>query len=71
MRQLLSEIKTMTELRKVLMRRDDETKAARNERFIIARELYDAGVDPEDILMNEFGLEPDYLEDLLIEMEVI
>ena len=52
-------------LKQVLMRRDklssDEADAAIAE----AKELVAAGEDPEEVLYDEFGLEPDYVFDLL------
>lgn len=55
----------METLKQVLMRRDklssDEADAAIEE----AKALVAEGFDPEDILHDEFGLEPDYVFDLL------
>ena len=55
----------METLKQVLMHRDklssDEADAAIEE----AKELVAAGEDPEEVLLDEFGLEPDYVFDLL------
>ena len=55
----------MTELQKILMERDgfsyEEARRAVKE----ARERVYAGEDPEELLYEEFGLEPDYMEDLV------
>lgn len=49
----------------VLIRRDglcaDDAKAALDE----ARRRVAAGEDPDEVLLEEFGLEPDYIFDLL------
>lgn len=49
----------------VLMRRDGLTKSEAQELIDEARELVAEGESPERILRVEFGLEPDYIFDLL------
>ena len=57
----------MKSLLKVLMRRDGLSKAEAEERIEEARNfVLDEGMDPEDVLASEFGLEPDYVFDLLL-----
>lgn len=55
----------MSELTKVLMERDgiDETEA--KELIDNAKQRVEDGEDPEEVLYDEFGLEPDYVFDLL------
>lgn len=53
-------------LKKVIMRRDDLTSAEADEMIEDAREQVLAGEDPEEVLMNDFGLEPDYVLDILL-----
>jgi len=50
---------------KILMRRDDMSREEAYEALQEARERLEEGEDPEEILLEEFGLEPDYLFDLL------
>jgi len=56
-------------IKSVLMKRDNMSEHEANEAINEARDqLYDmlaAGEDPYYICEYEFGLEPDYLEDLL------
>ena len=52
-------------LREVLMRRDGLTRCEANEAIAEAKERVLAGEDPEEVLAEEFGLEPDYIYDLL------
>jgi hypothetical protein len=49
----------------VLMRRDGLTRSEAQELIDEARELVAEGESPERILRVEFGLEPDYIFDLL------
>lgn len=49
----------------VLMRRDGLTKSEAQELIDEARELVAEGENPEEILRVDFGLEPDYIFDLL------
>lgn len=56
----------MTELVKVLMERDGMTLEDAMEAVANARKLVvDEYADPEEVLLEEFGLEPDYIFDLL------
>lgn len=55
----------MSELIRVLMRRDGLTRAEAAELIADARARVIDGEDPEEILHDEFGLEPDYVFDLL------
>jgi hypothetical protein len=53
-------------LKEVLMSRDNMTEEEADEAIKDARDqILNEGTDPEEVLMNEFGLEPDYTEDLL------
>ena len=56
----------LTGLHRVLMRRDKMSAEEADEQIREARErVLEDGEDPEDILHDEFGLEPDYVFDLL------
>lgn len=52
-------------LKGVLMRRDGLTMAEAAEAIEDAAQLVREGADPEEVLAAEFGLEPDYVFDLL------
>lgn len=49
----------------VLMKRDGMTRDEAQELIDEARELVAEGENPEEILRVDFGLEPDYIFDLL------
>jgi hypothetical protein len=49
----------------VLMRRDGMSRSEAQELIDEARELVAEGENPEEILRVDFGLEPDYIFDLL------
>jgi len=53
------------DLKKVLMTRDGLSELEALNLIDEARELVMCGEDPEELLFNEFGLEPDYIFDLL------
>jgi hypothetical protein len=55
----------MKTLKEVLMERDDLSSDEADELIKEAREQVYNGEDPEEVLFNEFGLEPDYVMDLL------
>jgi hypothetical protein len=55
----------METLKQVLMRRDKLSSDEADELIAEAKELVLAGEDPEEVLQDEFGLEPDYVFDLL------
>ena len=56
-----------TGLVKVLMRRDSMTRQEAEEAVSEARErVMEQAIDPEELLYEEFGLEPDYIFDLLL-----
>lgn len=55
----------METLKQVIMRRDALTARAADEWIEEARIAIRNGADPEEILIEDFGLEPDYLFDLL------
>ena len=55
----------MESLLEVLMRRDGMTEDEATEAIAEAASRVEAGDDPEDVLQEEFGLEPDYVIDLL------
>jgi len=50
-------------IREVLRRRDNMGEADIDELLAEAREEILAGADPEEVLAETFGLEPDYLFD--------
>ena len=54
----------MRNLKQVIMEHDELTSEEADEMIAEAREAILSGEDPEEVLMNDFGLEPDYLEDL-------
>ena len=60
----------MTDLKKVLMERDEITGEEADEQISNAydelMERIGNGEDGSDFMMEEFGLEPDYLEDLIL-----
>jgi hypothetical protein len=55
----------MYSIKKVIMRRDELTEAEADELIAEAREQVANGENPERVLRIEFGLEPDYVFDLL------
>ena len=55
----------MSELRDILMKRDGLTFDQATQQVKDARDRVAEGEDPEEILHEEFGLEPDYVMDLL------
>lgn len=55
----------MESLKQVLMRRDGCSSAEAVALIQEARERVYEGEDPEEVLQEEFGLEPDYIFDLL------
>lgn len=55
----------MTELVSILMNRDGLDRSEAEEWVSEARERVMEGENPEEILHEEFGLEPDYLFDLI------
>ena len=55
----------MSELKKVLMQRDCMTSKEADEVIADAKQRVWDGENPEEILLDEFGLEPDYIFDLI------
>ena len=55
----------MKTLKEVLMSRDGLSTTEADEQIDAAREEVMEGYDPEEILRENFGLEPDYVFDLL------
>ena len=55
----------MNELVEILINRDGMTRDEAQELVDEARSMVAAGFDPEELLYDEFGLEPDYLFSLL------
>ncbi len=55
----------MSELKKVLMDRDNLSEEEADDRINEAAEQMIHGRNPEEILYEEFGLEPDYVFDLI------
>lgn len=57
----------MTEsLKQVIMRRDNMSSEEADELIKEAREAINDGEDPEEVLAEMLGLEPDYIFDLLL-----
>ena len=52
-------------IKHVLMLRDGLTDQEAQELIDEAREMVAEGADPEDVLYDDFGLEPDFIWDLL------
>ena len=52
-------------LKEVLMRRDNLSSDEADDLITDAREEIEDGADPEEVLAQNFGLEPDYIFDLL------
>lgn len=55
----------METLKQILMRRDGMSADEAQEMINEARERVEEGEDPEEILHYDFGLEPDYIWELL------
>ncbi len=55
----------MSDLKRTIMLRDDLTSEEADEMIRDARNRVLDGEDPEEILLEDFGLEPDYIFDLL------
>lgn len=55
----------MSTLLNILMRRDGMAKDEAQELINEARERVAQGADPEEVLHDDFGLEPDYVFELL------
>ena len=55
----------MSELKNVLMRRDGMSSREADNAIDDAKQRVFDGEDPEEVLADEFGLEPDYIFDLL------
>ncbi len=58
-------MKTTNEIVRILMKRDGMERDDAEDLLRDAREAVEEGEDPEEVLADWFGLEPDYLEDLL------
>ena len=52
-------------IKRILIERDGMSEEEAEELLAEARELVLNGADPEEILLSDFGLEPDYVFDLL------
>lgn len=55
----------MNHLRDVLIERDRMTEEEANAAIAEARREVRAGADPDDVLQDTFGLEPDYVFDII------
>ena len=55
----------METLKAVIMRRDGLSEEEADDEIAAAKEAVAEGEDPEQVLENYFGLEPDYVFDLL------
>jgi hypothetical protein len=62
---LLNGGSNMESILEVLMRRDGLTKDEAQERIDEAKQMVLDGDDPEEVVHYEFGLEPDYIFDIL------
>ena len=58
-------MKTTNEIVRILMRRDGMERDEAEDLLRDARAAVEEGEDPEDVLADWFGLEPDYVFDLL------
>ena len=58
-------MKTTNEIVRILMRRDGMERDDAEDLLQDARAVVEEGEDPEDVLADWFGLEPDYVFDLL------
>ncbi len=61
----------MNTLLQVLMDRDGLTKQEATTIIQGAQNLVREGADPEEVLLDEFGLEPDYVFDLIENMHEV
>jgi methanogenic corrinoid protein MtbC1 len=52
-------------IREILMERDQMTEREADEAIEWARYEVEKGADPAEVLEDEFGLEPDYVFDLM------
>ena len=52
-------------LKEILMRRDSLSDAEAQDLIDAARQAVAEGADPEEVLHDEFGLEPDYFWELI------
>lgn len=55
----------MSELKQIIMERDELTSEQADELIEDARQRVLEGEDPAEVLEEEFGLEPDYFWDLI------
>lgn len=55
----------MNKIVEILMRRDNMSLVEANKALRDARAMVNEGYDPEEVLHDEFGLEPDYIFDLI------
>ena len=58
-------MKTTNEIVRILMRRDGMERDEAEDLLRDARAVVEEGEDPEDVLADWFGLEPDYVYDLI------
>ena len=60
----------MNRIVKVLMDRDGLSEEEARELFkstsVMIAEALEDGMDPDEVLMDELGLEPDYMDDILM-----
>lgn len=55
----------MEKLIQILMRRDGLSRQEAKELILLCRQMVDEGADPEEVLHDELGLEPDFIFDLI------
>ena len=56
----------MNTIVRILMTRDKMSRPEAEELLEQCREMVNDGENPEDVLLDELGLEPDYIFDLLV-----
>ena len=55
----------MSQLKKILMRRDELSSQEADDLIADMKRQVMSGIDPEEVLYNEVGLEPDYIFDIM------
>lgn len=58
-------MKAISELKAIIMRRDGLSSEDADDMIADAKEAIAEGADPEEVLAQDFGLEPDYIFDLI------